>query len=110
MFRIFFLFLHPSWYLHKDLFELYLDLPYGKQKFVDSGEDLHEIWSKNEVDRPAHIEVQRKIAPDIAIVTRWSRYHLPLVYFCLTIEVANVGDEANVGSVHLESEIVGKFN
>lgn len=102
-----FLLLHPPRDLHEDLLHLNLYLSDGEEELVDPGEDLHEVGSEDEVDGPAHLEVQREIAPDVAVVVGGLGDHLPTLDLCLAVEVADVGDEAHVGPVHLKAEVVG---
>lgn len=63
-----FLFFHSPWDLHEHLLHLYLYLPDREEELVDPAKDLHEIRRENEVDWPAHLEVKREIAPNIAVM------------------------------------------
>lgn len=95
-----FLLLHPPWDLHGDLLHLYLYLSDGEEEFVDPAEDLHEIRSEDEVDGPTHLEVEGEIAPDVSVMIGRLGDHLPALDLCLAVEVADIGDEAYIGSVH----------
>lgn len=96
-----FLLLHPPWDLHRDLLHLYLDLSDREEELVDPAEDLHEIRGEDEVYRPTHLEVQGEIAPDVSVMIGGFGDHLPALDLCLAVEVADVGDESYIGSVHL---------
>ncbi len=38
----------------------------------------------------------------------WSGNHIPLLYLGLTVETAYVGYKSDVGSIHLQIQIIGK--
>lgn len=101
-----FLLLHSSRNFHWNLLHFDLYLANGKQKFINPGKDFHKIRSEDEINRPTHFQVERKIAPNISIMIIWLRNHLPLLDFCLAIKIVYIGNKANVGSIHLQSKII----
>lgn len=81
-------------------------MPQGEEKFVDSGEDFHQIRCKYQIDGPVHLQVDGKVTPVVSIVVCRLAFHRPLLDFSLAVEVLYLGDESYICSAHFEVQII----
>lgn len=98
-------FFEPPRNAHPYSFEFYLYLPDGEQELVDPGEDLHEVLSEDEVEGPRDGHFEREIAPVVSVVVVGFADHLPLLHLGLAVEILDVGEDADAGSVHFQVEV-----
>jgi hypothetical protein len=85
---------------HPNSFQLDLNLSNWKEELVDSGEYFHEVLGENQVKRPRDMHFEGKIAPVVPVVIGRLADHLPLLNLSLAVEVLDIGQDADVRSIH----------
>lgn len=77
-----------------------MNLSNWKEELVDSGEYFHEVLSEDQVERPRDMHFEGEIAPVVPVVIGRLADHLPLLNFSLAVEVLDIGEDADIRSIH----------